>query len=196
VSDRTQTVLVVDADPATADVARSALPLGRYRVLVAPDARRALVTLHAERVDVLVCELVLPDDDGVRLLGEVRRRHPSVVRVALTAIEEFGAAVAAINQAEVFRLLRKPANATALRAAVDEALQRADAAQEVRRAYEAAERRRIALLDLEAAHPGISLVPSTSDGYFVPRQRLRAFSERLRGTEIGRLLEEAIAARG
>lgn len=193
-SERTRTVLVVDADPATAWTALSVLPSQVYRVLGAADARQALATLGGQTVDALVSELFLPDGSGLHLLGEARRLHPGVMRIALTAVEEFDAVVAAINEAEVFRLLRKPVDASALRAAIDEALARADATHEARGARESAERRRIALVNLESDHPGISLVPSGPDGYFIPRHRLKELSERLRGSPVGQALADAIAA--
>jgi DNA-binding NtrC family response regulator len=194
VSERPPTILVVDADPASAEIALSILPGELYRVLGAADARQALAALGGEPVDVLVSELVLPDESGLHLLVEARRLHPGVARIALTAVEEFDAAVAAINEAEVFRFLRKPADPVGLRAAIEEALGRADAAHEARGAREAAERRRIALVDLECDHPGLSLVQSGPDGYFIPRHRLDGLAERLRGSPLGQALADALAA--
>lgn len=193
-SERTRTVLVVDADPASTEIALSILPGALCRVLGAADARQALATLGGEPVDVLVSELVLPDEGGLHLLVEARRLHPGVARIALTAVEEFDAAVAAINEAEVFRFLRKPVDPVGLRAAIEEALGRADAAHEARGAREAAERRRIALVDLECDHPGLSLVQSGPDGYFIPRHRLDGLAERLRGSPLGQALADALAA--
>ena len=192
---RARTVLLVDADPATAAAARSALPAEAFHVLEATDARTALAILGSQRVDVLVSELVLPGDSGLHLLVEARRHRPAVARVALTAIEEFGAAVAAINEAEVFRFLRKPVDGVALRAAVEEAVARADAVREAHGAWEAAERRRVALVDLESHHPGIALVSLGPEGYFIPPQKLTGLVRRLEGTAAGRALAEAVAAR-
>jgi DNA-binding NtrC family response regulator len=196
VTERTSTVLVVDADPATAQAALDALPSGLHRVLAVVDAHQALATLGAQRVDVLVSELVLPEESGLHLLVEVRRLHPHVARVVASAAHDFDLTVAAINEAEVFRFLRKPVDAVVLRAAVEEALARADATHEARGARNAAERRRNALLDLESDHPGISVVPSGTDGYFIPRHRLQGVGERLRGTAVGQALAHAIATRG
>ena len=191
--ERTRTVLVVDADPATVEAALAALPSELHRVLAVADAHQALATLGAQRVDVLVAELVLPGESGLHLLVEARRLQPRVARIAVTAVEEFDTAVAAINEAEVFRFLRKPVDALALRVAVDEALARADAAHEARGARDSAERRRVALLDLESDHPGISLVPSGPDGYFIPRHRLQDVATSLRGSPVGQALANAIA---
>jgi DNA-binding NtrC family response regulator len=189
-----RTVLVVDSDPATAEVALGVLPASLYRVVGVAEARQAVAILGGERVDVLLSELVLPGESGLHLLVEARRLQPLVPRIAVTAVEEFSAAVAAINEAEVFRLLRKPADPLALRAAIEEALGHADAAQEVRGLREAAEHRRLALVDLESDHPGISFVPSGPDGYFIPPQRLQGVVARLAGSAVGRALGEALAA--
>jgi len=192
-SERVRTVLVVDGDPSAARAALAVLPIEVYRVLHAADAGQALAVLAGQRVDVLVSELALPGGSGLRLLAEARRLHPGVARVALTAVEEFPAAVAAINEAEVFRFLRKPAGAVALRTAIDKAVERADAIREASGGGPSDERRRLALVGLESDHPGISLVPLGPDGYFIPRQRLLGIVERLRGSSVGRLLDDAIA---
>jgi len=52
----------------------------------------------------------------------------------------------------------------------------------------------LALVDLECDHPGFSLVPSGPGGYFIPRQRLDGLAERLRGTPLGQVLADALAA--
>ena len=192
-SERVRTVLVVDADPSGAQVALAALPGELYRVLAAADARQALATLGGQQVHVLVSELELPEASGLHMLVEARRLQPHVARIALTAVEEFDAAVAAINEVEVFRFLRKPVDPVALRAAVEEALGRADAAREARGAREAADRRRMAIIDLESDHPGISRVQAGPDGYFIPRQQLEGLAARLQGTPVGRALADAIA---
>jgi DNA-binding NtrC family response regulator len=195
VTGRARTVLLADADPGTVSAVRAALAGEGRTVLAAADAREALSTLGGQRVDVLVSELSLAGDSGLSLLVEARRLHPAVARVVLTAVEDFEAAVAAINEAEVSRFLRKPVDPAALRLAVDEAATRADAARETHGAWEAAERRRVALVDLESHHPGIALVSLGPEGYFLPPQRLAGLARRLAGSAVGQALAEAVASR-
>ena len=88
-SERMRTVLVVDADPATAQAAIAVLPGALYRVLGAADARQALATLGGQRVDVLV-ERARPA--GRERPAPARRGAPAPprrARIALTAVEEF-----------------------------------------------------------------------------------------------------------
>ena len=76
-SERVRTVLVVDFDPATAEAALGILPASLYRVLGAAEARQALAILGGQRVDVLVSELVLPEDSGLHLWSRRAGSSPS-----------------------------------------------------------------------------------------------------------------------
>jgi DNA-binding NtrC family response regulator len=193
-SERVRTVLVVDPDPATAQAARGVLPPGRFQVLSAALSAQATEALAGERVDVVLSELALGDASGLRLLVEIRRLHPTVPRLVVTAVADFDAAVAAINEAEVFRFLRKPVPPLALREAIEEALGAGEAAHEMRRARETAERRRSALVDLEAGHPGIAVVSLGPDGYLIPADRVRGLADSLGRTPLGRLVADALAS--
>lgn len=185
------TVLVVDADASFRRQAAAALSPDRYRVVYTGRAAEALALLRGEPVAVIVSEIVLPDDSGLRLLAEARRTHPQVARVIATAVGEADAAVQAINEAETLRFLRKPVDADALRSAVDAALAWAESAGTWHAARAAAERRRLTLVDLEADHPGLTRSSTGSEGYAIPRQRLRILADRLASTPLGPLLAGA-----
>jgi DNA-binding NtrC family response regulator len=192
---RPRRVLVVDTDPETVAAARAALPAG-CEVVPLKDATAALDLLREGAVDALVAELLLPDSDGLHLLVEARLRCPHVPRIVVTALRDFDAAVDAINEAEVFRLLRKPLDPSLLGAAVDAALGRAEALSEARGFQASAERRRRALVDLETDFPGISMVSLGPEGYFIPPQRLRGLLARLEGTPLGEALAAAVQPPG
>jgi len=187
-----RTILVVDSDPRTAESVRAALPSDRYEVVAAGDASQALTAVRGGSIDALMSELVLPDAGGLHLLVEARLRHPLLPRIVVTALEDFDAVVTAINEAEVFRFLRKPLDPAAVLAAVGDALGRAATLRQARGVQEGQERRRIALLDLEIDFPGISVVSHSPDGYFIPPQRLKGLAERLQGTPVGELLASSM----
>jgi DNA-binding NtrC family response regulator len=191
-SDPARRVLVVDSDATTAEVVRAALPLDGFAVVSANDAAQALDAVREGQADVVLSELLLPDDSGLHLLVEARLRHPLIPRIVVTALQDFKSAVTAINEAEVFRFLPKPLDPATVRAAVEEALGRADTLQDARSLQEKAERRRVALLDLETDFPGITLVSRGPEGYFIPPQRLRRLAERLEGTPLGDALAASI----
>ena len=185
-------VLVVDSNPRTAEAVRVALPSAQYEVVAAPDSARALTAIREERVDAVLSELVLPDANGLHLLVEARLRNPLLPRIVVTALRDFDAAVAAVNEAEVFRILSKPLDRAAVLGAVSDALGRAETLHQARSVQEQADRRRLALIDLEADFPGISVVSRTSEGYFIPSQRLKALSQCLQGRPLGEVLASSL----
>ncbi|MEF8820716.1 MAG: bacterio-opsin activator domain-containing protein [Halovenus sp.] len=77
-------VLVVD-DSSTAEEAVSTLEDAGCRVSVDRSAADALVSLRSERIDAVVTEFSLPDDDGVELLREIKSLYDAVPVVMYTA---------------------------------------------------------------------------------------------------------------
>jgi DNA-binding NtrC family response regulator len=189
-------ILVVDKDAGTAAAVRAALPPEGYTVVPAPDAASALKALAQQNLDAVVSELSLPDGDGLHLIIEARVLHPLVPRIVVTAQEDFFAAVSAINEAEVYRFLRKPIDTPSLRAAIEDALGRAESLHEAKGVREEAERRRHALADLETDHPGITMVSLGPEGYSLTPPRLRALEESLKGTRLGPHLAAALKLPG
>jgi DNA-binding NtrC family response regulator len=187
VSDRTRTVLLIDDDPATALQVHAALPESRYRLVTAADAASAMHAVETG-ADAIVSELTLSAGYGLELLVEARLRFPTVPRIVLTALRDFDTLVASINEAEVFRFLRKPVDPGALLEAVEQAMAGLDSLHLTRRVQEAEERRRLALTDLETDHPGISFVARVGASYSISRHRLRVLKERLAGTPLADLM--------
>lgn len=79
-------ILVVEDNPMNANLARIVLELDGHRVLEAASgaALRALLAAGAAP-DIVLMDILLPDSDGVTLLGEVRLHLPTVPVVAVTA---------------------------------------------------------------------------------------------------------------
>src|SRR5579884_4230014 len=67
------TVLVVDDEPAIRRFLRTSLKAAEYRVVEATDAKSALAALAAEKPDLLILDLGLPDRSGLDLSGELRK---------------------------------------------------------------------------------------------------------------------------
>ena len=57
---------------------------------------------------VVVCDMQMPEMNGVDLLAEVHRRSPETVRVMLTGNADQKTAIAAVNEGRIFRFLTKP----------------------------------------------------------------------------------------
>jgi CheY-like chemotaxis protein len=81
----------------------------RYEVLIATSGPEALDVLAA-RPDtaVVMSDMRMPGMDGAALLAKAKDAAPDVVRMLLTGYSEIDAAIAAVNQGQIFRFLTKP----------------------------------------------------------------------------------------
>jgi CheY-like chemotaxis protein/DNA-binding MarR family transcriptional regulator len=114
-------VLCVDDEPRVLQGLRLNLE-PRYRVSTATSGAEALEVCGAERPEVIISDLRMPGMDGTSFLGRVRDQTPSAVRILLTGHADVDAAVAAVNEARVFRFLTKPCRTTTLLGILEEAM--------------------------------------------------------------------------
>ena len=85
---RAAPILVVDDEPATADVARAYLEREGYSVVVATDGRRALDAHRQTSPQLVVLDVMLPEMDGFDVVQEIRRRGSTVPILMLSARAE------------------------------------------------------------------------------------------------------------
>ncbi|WP_154604865.1 MULTISPECIES: response regulator transcription factor [Arthrobacter] len=77
--------LVVDDEPALADLMRMGLELTGWKIAVAHDGQSALKIARAFHPDVVVLDVMMPGMDGVELLGRLRTIYPDIPALFLTA---------------------------------------------------------------------------------------------------------------
>ena len=82
----------------------------KFRVKSVPDGNEALAVLAQDTVAVLVTDQRMPVMTGDDLLRRVKRDHPEVVRVVMTAYADIEPILAAINEGLVARYILKPWN--------------------------------------------------------------------------------------
>jgi DNA-binding response OmpR family regulator len=83
-------VLSVEDDNAIADLVRSALEQDGFRVRTVADGQAALAALDAERPDVVLLDLMLPDMDGLEWCARVRDQdtaEPYLPILMVTALD-------------------------------------------------------------------------------------------------------------
>jgi PAS domain S-box-containing protein len=86
------TILVVEDDQDARDLIQRLLESHRARVVVAASAPEALDRLHAERPDLVICDIGLPDVDGYELIRRIRSLSgppAHLPAIALTAFARF-----------------------------------------------------------------------------------------------------------
>jgi DNA-binding NtrC family response regulator len=77
-------ILVVDDDPYIRDVLKTILEKNEYSVLIANGYDSAVETLTASPVDLIISDLVMPDENGMQLLRYCRQHFPDVNVILMT----------------------------------------------------------------------------------------------------------------
>lgn len=116
-------VLCVDDEPQVLE--GLSLTLGRhYAVTTATSGKSGLELLErAEPFHVVLSDMRMPGLDGAAFLGWVRMTTPDSVRMLLTGHADIEAAIAAVNEGQIFRFLTKPCPPTQLLSAVEAAVE-------------------------------------------------------------------------
>lgn len=98
-SGATERVLVVEDDATMRSTCQVILERAGYEVASAPTAARALDWLaHNPAPSILLTDVRMPGMDGLELLDNVRRRHPGIDVVVMTAYATIGNAVDAMKR--------------------------------------------------------------------------------------------------
>ncbi len=90
-------ILVVDDDPDMRDTVQRALESAQYEVRTAETGAEAEAALAQQECDLLVLDRVLPDADGVELLGELRGRGFAGPALIITAHPTLETAIDALG---------------------------------------------------------------------------------------------------
>ena len=110
------TVLLIDDDAAVLDSLKLRLEIHGFRVLTAPDGRKGLAAFQQHAPAVVITDILMPEQDGIGAIREMRRMRPSAKIVAmsgggridkgdyLTMAEQLGADVA-IEKCDLNKLL-------------------------------------------------------------------------------------------
>jgi two-component system, OmpR family, KDP operon response regulator KdpE len=82
------TVLVVDDEPPIRRFLRTSLGAAGYRIVAAESAAEAIAMLAAEKPDVIILDLGLPDRSGLDVIAEIRTRSPVPIIVLSARSDE------------------------------------------------------------------------------------------------------------
>jgi CheY-like chemotaxis protein len=118
-------VLVVDDNPAMRLVARAMLEAAGYEVAEAGSGAEARDALRGWRADVALCDLLMPGENALQIIRELRALQPGLKVVAMSGVGPPGAGVDLLGQAQAVgaaEALCKPFDRATLTAAVERAL--------------------------------------------------------------------------
>lgn len=81
-------VLVVDDEPQLLETSSRVLTGAGHDVSTAPDAATAMDRVKAGGIDLVITDMNMPGDTGLSLIAEVRRGHPGVATIMVTAEDD------------------------------------------------------------------------------------------------------------
>ncbi len=73
-----ESILIIDDEPALRELFREILEYNGYRVYVADDGLRGLQLLKSHHVDLVICDIIMPDMSGFDLVNSVRQQYPDM----------------------------------------------------------------------------------------------------------------------
>src|SRR5258706_7768371 len=114
-------LLVVDDEAPTLDALQRTCEAAGSEVPACADPAEALERLREKPFQVLSADSMMPGMTGAEFLAQAKMLQPETIRILLTAAHDFSAAVDAINNGEIFRILAKPWNRVELLGTVRQA---------------------------------------------------------------------------
>lgn len=118
----TERILVIDDEPSLQVTLRDTFEDEGYDVQVAGTVREALEALRQSSPDLVLCDLRLPDGDGLDVVQEAQRWAPMVPVIILTAFASIDSAIAALK-AGASEYLTKPFDEASLLSMVERHLE-------------------------------------------------------------------------
>jgi len=114
-------LLVLDDDPHMLSFLELILAAEGYVVHMTVHPLEAFELLACNEVAIVLCDQRMPEMNGVDFLSRVRRMHPKIVRIMLSAYEDYDATREAINMGAVYKFIEKPLRTDELTKVVEEA---------------------------------------------------------------------------
>ncbi len=119
--DEVERLLVVDDEAPILHALQRTFEAAGYEVTACADPAEALERLREKPFQVLSADYMMPGMTGAEFLSQAKGLQPETIRILLTAAHDFSAAVDAINNGEIFRILPKPWNRVELLGTVRQA---------------------------------------------------------------------------
>lgn len=83
-------LLVVEDDPEMRDLLRKVLEKEGYQISVAANGHEAIGSISRAPFDLVVTDMLMPDDGGLELLQIIREAQPTLPVIIITAFGDWG----------------------------------------------------------------------------------------------------------
>lgn len=119
-------LLIVDDEDSVLSMLNDLFSNRGYEITLTTSSKQALDFLQDTKVDLVMTDYRMPDMDGVEFLQQAQILCPDAVRILLTAHGNLQVAMAAINDANVYKFVTKPWHNRDLLLTVQRALEHHD----------------------------------------------------------------------
>jgi len=102
----TSTIMVVEDDSELAEALTDTLQLAGYNVIAQSDGEQALNAMEAQRVDLVVSDIHMPNMDGEKLLKRIKAKYPDLPVMLMTAYGSIQQAVDAMRDGAIDYLVK------------------------------------------------------------------------------------------
>lgn len=92
-----KSILIVDDSPETREIIKRNLAAAGYRIFTAPDVKRAVKTLKAEHIDLVITDYKMPETSGLDLVRHVHDNFKTTVVMMITGYATVRGAVEAVK---------------------------------------------------------------------------------------------------
>ena len=117
-------IIIADDDPGFGSMLERVLSQDGHTVELAENGRQALALIRKQPPDMLICDVIMPDMEGVELLLTLRLEVPKLPTLAISGGGRFGSAdyLNLARKAGAREILAKPFTPEQLKVAVEKAL--------------------------------------------------------------------------
>jgi DNA-binding NtrC family response regulator len=122
-------ILVVDDEERICEAVKKALERIGYAVETTQRALRALEKLQEDSFDMVICDIKMPEMDGIKLLDRIKEFDPSIVVVVITGYASIESAVESMKKGAQ-EYIPKPFSPSHLRLVVERAFEQRRLADE------------------------------------------------------------------
>jgi len=79
-----KTVLLIEDDFQTREMLKKMLAKDGYRVLTAPDGREGVATFNRSGADLVITDIVMPEQEGIETIIQLKRNVPELKIIAIS----------------------------------------------------------------------------------------------------------------
>ncbi|MBI2609204.1 MAG: response regulator [Deltaproteobacteria bacterium] len=119
-------ILIVDDEPYILSAFQRLLKPHYNSIFTAQTTQEAEKILKVQKIDLVICDQRLPQEDGLHFLTRAKEKWPETLRVLLTGYPDAGLATKALNEASIFRFITKPWDETQVLSLIKKSFEKKD----------------------------------------------------------------------